>query len=145
MPRPTRAHLPLAAAALLGGLGLWTLASVGVAVARTTTAGSAAFLVAFGVAAAAPFLLAAYFCLRRQYLNLLMVGAAVLAVLAYGLVASAASRLGLYDPVSWQSSPLQQLLLFLANLALLVAPFYVAGRVYRWCYHVAKSRVPNGQ
>ena len=134
-----------AGASTLAGVGVWALVSVATAVVRSAADTDAViFLSAFGLTVATPFLLGSYFWLRRQYLNLLMVGAAVAALLVFGVLASVPRQVGLYEMVLRWKSPWRHFLLLLASLFFLVGPFYMAGWLVRSCYRAAKGRVPNG-
>src|SRR5688500_11550623 len=128
MPRiPRHAMARCAASAALAAAGVLALVSVGTAISRSGgDADSIIFLSAFGLVVTMPWLLGAYFCLRRQYLNLLMVGASVVALIGFGLLASLPRWIGMDEVARKSMGPWQNVRLLVVSLAFLLGPFYAA-------------------
>lgn len=113
--------------------------------ARSDGWGTMAFHGGFGLLFAAPFASAAYFCLKRRYGDLFMVGAAVGAFVLLGLCFTLPRQFGVTDALRdrWTGGPWQALVMLLIWLVLLLGPFYLTGWFLRACSRFAARRLPN--
>jgi len=131
---------------LFAAVAVWSVAVTGVALVRSRGEGWGTILfLCFTFAFATPFAMAAYFCFKRRYGDLFMVGAAVAAFILLGLCFALPDKLGLSNAArGWkQYEPWQPLVMLALSTLLFVAPFYVAGAFLWACWRFAARRLPN--
>src|SRR5688572_4144884 len=82
-----------------GAIAVWSLTASLIAAVRSRFEGwgTITFISVFALLFATPFALAAYFCFKRRYRDLFMVGAAVCAFLLLSLCSSVLHQLGVFD------------------------------------------------
>jgi len=135
-------------AALFAAVAVWSLCATAVSAVRSRADGwgTIAFLGFFGLAFATPFALAAYFCFKRRYRDLFMVGAGVAAFVVLGLGFTIPQELGVMDAVrnGQRYEPWWPLVMLALAFLLLAGPFYLAGWFLRACSRFASRRFPNG-
>ena len=134
--------------ALFASVAAWSLCATAVSLVPSRADGwvTVTFLSFFGLAFATPFALAAYFCFKRRYRDLFMVGAGVAAFVVLGLGFSIPQELGVMDAVrnGNRYQPWWPLVMLALSLLLLAGPFYLAGWFLRACSRFASRRFPNG-
>ena len=150
--RNTRIDRPVVVRWLFSGLfaavAIWSLSAIAVSLLRSRSDGwgAIAFIGAFGLLFATPFALAAYFCFKRRYGDLFMVGAGVAAFLLLGLGLTIPNELGVMDAVrNWKGGgPWRPPMMLALSVLLLLGPFYLASGFLAVCSRFATRRLPNG-
>jgi len=133
---------------LFAAVAVWSIVETVISLVRSRNEGWGAILfLYFTFALATPFAMAAYFCFKRRYSDLFMVGAAVAAFVLVGLCFAIPQRLGVLDAAPrWQGgAPWRVPVMVVLSVLLCVGPFYVAGAFLRICSRFAARRLPNGE
>ena len=135
---------------LFAAVAGWSLVAIAASAVRSRADGwpTVAFLAGFGLLFATPFALAAWFCFKRRYRDLFMVGAALAAFFLLGLCFTLPDRLGLHQlvPLRWKQDEGWRIFARLAlSLVLFAGPFYISGKFLVACCGFAARRIPNGQ
>lgn len=131
---------------LFAAVAVWSLAVTGVSLVRSRGDGWGTILfLCFTFVFATPFAMAAYFCFKRRYGDLFMVGAAVAAFILMGLCFAIPNRLGLFAAAPrWQTgAPWRVPVMLVLSVLLLVGPFYLAGAFLWACWRFVARRLPN--
>ena len=108
--------------------------------------GAIAFVCILGLLFFVPFALSAYFCFKRRYRDLFMVGAGIAAIVVLSLCFTIPRKLGVFDGVpDWKNEkPWRPVVMLPLSLLFLFGPFYLAGWFLKVCSRFAVDRIPNG-